>query len=317
MTKEYPIEYFENNGVRKIRGIAATSEFISNDRLTSIHKRGVNQPIIYRHVHPASPVQGDIYGYMDKVDLVEHEGKTVLTFEATMLNEVPTHEKAWEYIRAKQKQNDPVGISVGFLPYNKIGCPFEFSLTRMPVIEDTGVITMGNEKIAELEGVLDKVKKENVQKEKELKEALVRLEKAEVDLKDTKELLEANKSDIAKQVTATVSAQMIKLEDKYKQLLEDQEKAGTIVELFELNGNEWDRDNVLPGLSHKQLLEKLKYEKTRPPTSNIEISVEDDTESDNVSVKLEKTRAEFMKSLNENAEKATAAALEQAKRENG
>ena len=252
---------FSNDGYIKAKGIAVAEGYVDlgPEQLEKIAQRLPNQPILYRHVHPKSPGNGDVFGVVRRAEVIEHDGKKKVAFEAELATHTDTQKKLVEYIKEKQETGDPVGISIGFVRYGNDVYPFDVSVTRIPVVKESGVmIEMEEEKtkLEKLEEALDLIKQkdEQIQKLLDIKTELEqKLEKVSVELEDTKKLAEAKKTDLQKAVEAKIA----ELEEKYTKKIEMLEKAPVIERIFALEGDEWLKNHVYPDMGLDKLKERL------------------------------------------------------------
>ena len=152
--------------------LGVTTKYVTEKELNDYNRWAPNQPVIYRHHHPASLKPGEIVGNIltsDIVDVVDKEdGETYkgLNLVAQMMDYTPTQQRVIEYAFLKQGEKDPIKMSIGKQTYGKkgeeplAGRPFEFSLTDIPVCEEceAGDVIMGDKeeaRINELKSALD------------------------------------------------------------------------------------------------------------------------------------------------------------------
>ena len=236
---------FEEKGKVFIRALAASGKYLTPDQIPVLTKYSVNQPLIYRHIHPSSPAQGQILGTVVEAKQVEFEGLPAVEIIGEMMQITDYQQKAVEYIRLKQDTDEPVGVSIGLQSFGVEGenpvtsRPFEYSFTSIPVCDECityevntsmkekdiadakqaeleAVIKGNVQKIAELEATLNGKVDEN----KSLKSKIGVLEKAppadEIAVKDAiNEAAKAIKSqyeDEMKAVKADLKATNQKLE---------------------------------------------------------------------------------------------------------
>lgn len=249
------INELEESNIAK--GIAITEDYVTEKQLEELAERLPNQPVLYRHVHPASPGRGEVFGRVIEAEIVEHEGKKKLAFTAKLADHNEVQRKLIEYIREKAKVGDPVGVSLGFVAYNDDVYPYDLSITRIPVVEESGIVMEmeDTEKIKKLEEALDLIKK----KDEELKKILLEKQKVEEDLRAVKVELEKAKSIASakeEELKKAVEARISELENTYKARIEKLEKAPIIEKIYELEKDSWHRDHTYPSMSLEQLKER-------------------------------------------------------------
>jgi hypothetical protein len=156
----------------RIKALGVTDSHVDPSILPNLMKYSVNQPLVYRHVHPASPAKGEMLGTIIGSKLTED--KHGIEIEAELMQYTDYQKKAAEYITLKQKSGSPTKISIGFQQYTTgdgksiDGRPFEYSITDIPVCEECnvqGVTTMNEKeyeaKLTELQGSLNQMKTTN------------------------------------------------------------------------------------------------------------------------------------------------------------
>lgn len=296
-----------------IRGTAAMNKYLdySDEVWKNVVRFSPNLPLIYRHIHPASPGNGSILGNMLSVKTVmvkDKEGKDTLAleYEAELMSNTPYQQKAVDYVKKKQLES-PIGISIGVQEYKKNQLvldarPYEYSLTHIPVCEEclnTEVVTMGNDKkeltLEELKLALDESVKKNVDLETKLRG----FEQSDKKLEDKiREVADA----VSKKYEVEMTTMLKQLEDSRKKL-EQAEKQPIIDELVKLEGDDELSKEFYPSRSKSQLVERLaKLRKNKAPTivtKTLEQSRIDALGADDEKVRNEiiEKRAKIMKEL--------------------
>ena len=267
-TKDYTINTeinvkLENDDVYFV-GEACTDEYVSLKQLEDINKYFVNQPVVYRHDHPAKGDGGSVYGRVVESEIVEKEnGVHSLKFKSKMKQTLKKHKDLIKLAQTQQELGKPIGYSVGFLATkcDKVdeADVYEVSVTNDPVCE-----TCENLKIMEKEDMPSKdgkVPKVEVNTEKEVKPKVTKnkadvkelQKKFEESINFTKKLEKKNEELVeknanlekligeSKNVMEKYSTRLAELEKKA-----DQAERGPIIEkIFALERNELMKDRYM------------------------------------------------------------------------
>ena len=307
MIYEASVSKFEAGEKTRITAKGASDKFVSPEIMDSLANHSVNMPILYRHVHPSSPAEGEILGTIVRAEKITTDEEQYIEFEAEMLNYTETQKKAVELLQTRYEAGDPMGVSIGYQEYRFEGNPvdarpFEYSLTHIPFCDDCGVsevITMEKSeyetKIAELQEALDKAKADN----DVLESKIGKFESKTKELEDT--IIEK----VSKKYEADIKALTKSLEEKdaeAKRLILEARLAPIKAELFRLEGDEEIRDHLYPHLDEEQLTNRLERKrKETPPTIVTKTMEESRSDATTESIKREK-RAEVNKLLMEDPE---------------
>lgn len=269
------VKILEENEKVILTALGTTDKYISSNIIDNLAKYSPNQPIIYRHVHPASPAEGQILGTVLESKLIDLEdGVKGIEITGEMLQYTQYQQDAVKYIKAKQDTEDPIQISIGFQQYGVDdpvdARPYEFSLTDIPVCEECityEVNTMINEKktdeavIKELQKSLNKIKTENEQ----LLAKLGNYEKTEKEEISVKQELE----DTILAITKKHEEELVKRDEQIsalKQEFEMAQKKPYIDKLFRLEKDEelvdWYKGRTLEQLAAR--VEKKEKEAPNP-----------------------------------------------------
>jgi len=118
-------------------GEACTDEYVTLKQLEDINSVFVNQPVIYRHDHPAKEKGGSIYGRVVESEIIEKEnGAHALKFKSKMKQTLKKHKDLISMAETQQKMGKPIRYSVGFLATDKDADVYEVSITNDPVCEE-------------------------------------------------------------------------------------------------------------------------------------------------------------------------------------
>ena len=307
MIYEASVSKFEDGDSIRITAKGVSDKVVSPEIIDSLTKYSVNQPILYRHVHPSSPGEGEILGTIVRAEKVQTDDEQYIEFEAEMLNYTESQRQAIELIKLRYEAGDPMGVSIGFQEFRRNGesldaRPFEYSLTHIPFCDDCGVsevITMEkNEyetKLAELQSALDKAKNKNT----ELETKISTFESKTKTLED--KIMEKMTQKFEDEIKV-LNTKLEESEAKAKKAILEARLAPIKVELFKLEGDEQLRDHLYPALSEEQLTERLeKIRKKRPPTIVTKTMEESRADASTEAIKAEK-RAEVKKLLYEDPE---------------
>lgn len=136
-----------------IEFIAVTEKYVPKEILPNLAKWGVNQPIIYRHEHPAKGWGGQILGRTIKAKVVEIDDLAVLKGKAQMFNNTEMQRMALEYIGLMEEEKTPIQISIGYQEFLSEGKVvdaqiYEYSLTHIPVCKEC-VVSIGETEMEE------------------------------------------------------------------------------------------------------------------------------------------------------------------------
>jgi paraquat-inducible protein B len=285
MILEASIKSLEKVGKRiVIKALAVTDKYISPDIIDSIVKYSPNQPMIYRHVHPSSPGEGEILGNVIKAEKVEVDKNVGIEITSEFMDYTPYQQTAVKYVTEKQEAGDPIKISIGLQEYSVDGKsidarPFEYSLTHIPVCKEcaTKEVLVMEEKekekkdseavIAELRKTLD----ETVKKNQELTSKLTKFEDAGAKIEKEVASIAEN---VRKEYDDKLKAMQTKLENVEKEL--DMSKRMPVInEIYK-----YEKSDFLKGIYMTQKLEDLQahlteLRKKEPPalvTSTMEES---------------------------------------------
>jgi len=307
MKYEASISKFEVGDSIRITAKGVSDRFISPNIIDSLTKYSVNQPILYRHVHPSSIGEGEILGTIVRAEKIQTDVEQYIEFEAEMLNYTDTQKKAIELIKIRYEAGDPMGVSIGFQQFGNAGNPvdarpFEYSLTHIPFCDDCGVsevITMEQEeyetKLAELQKSLDKAKNKNRELESQVNKFESKTKDIETRIMET----------MTAKYEETVLALNKKLEEtkaESERLVLEAKLAPIKADLFKLEGDEELRDALYPNLGEEQLIARLERKrKETPPTIVTRTMEESRADASTETIKNEK-RAEVRKLLMEDDE---------------
>jgi len=215
--------------------LGVTTKYVTETELKDYNRWAPNQPVIYRHHHPASLIPGEMVGnilsseIVDVVDEVDEKTYQGLNLVAQMMNYTPTQQKLIEYAMLKQEEDDPIKMSIGKQTYGKkgqepiAGRPFEFSLTDIPVCEEcaTGDINMGEKeeaRISELKSALDEAVILNKQLE-------AKVGKFEVDQEAVTKTFEEKMQEQITKITEVYETKFVESAIKYEALEQKFEQA--------------------------------------------------------------------------------------------
>jgi nitrogen fixation-related uncharacterized protein len=200
-------QIFEKEGKMYITARVASAKDLGQKRLEMLNKYAVNQPLLYRHVHPEANEKATVMGRAVGSEIVEEEGEKVMNATFELFNKTKDQQTHVEYCKASIAANKPIGFSPGWEQYGDEMNPsemqvYEFSTTHIPYCDSCRakkVYVMEDKekqeyeaKLAELRKALDTVVGKNKQYEDE-KKALAESIKMEYEKKFAEELAKTNK----------------------------------------------------------------------------------------------------------------------------
>jgi len=139
-------------------GEAVTDKYVTDKELGEINKWFMNQPVVYRHDHPAKGDGGSIYGRVVESEIIEKEDKTKsLRFKSLMKQDLQKHKDLITLAEKQQEMEKPIRYSIAFTSHPKTSAEvYELAITNDPVCkecENTNIMeenTMGKEKVEEI-----------------------------------------------------------------------------------------------------------------------------------------------------------------------
>lgn len=238
-------QIFEKEGKMYITARVASIKDLGQKRLEMLNKYAVNQPLLYRHVHPEANEKATVMGRAVGSEIVEEEGEKVMNATFELFNKTKDQQTHVEYCKASIAANKPIGFSPGWEQYGDEMNPsemqvYEFSTTHIPhcdscrakkvyVMEDKDKQEY-EAKLAELRKALDTVVGKNKQYEDE-KKALAESIKMEYEKKFAEELAKTNKEmekmkeDLRVAKIEPIVQKIVKIEgDFYKPFLMTQDE---------------------------------------------------------------------------------------------
>ena len=220
----------EKDSGLEVQFIGLTNEYVEDYVVENSVKYGVNQPVLYRHVHPTTG-KGFITGRITDVKLESIEGGKA--DGGTLLRALPTAKfhnynenqtNVIDYVKKKEELGDPIKWSVAFENFktaSDIGM-YEWSITDIPVCEECATT---NVEQLELEDMINMAKEEVKEEVKELEgDAKLRAEVQELKLALDKTVgkvtsLEKTNADLTTKLEATetkADTEVKEMEDKSK-----------------------------------------------------------------------------------------------------
>lgn len=266
------IKSFSKGDRVTFKALGVTDKYVSPNIIDSLLKHSINQPLIYRHVHPSSPGEGQILGTIIGANKVDADGHQGIEIEAEMLQYTDYQRDAVDYVIKKQ-ESDPIKISIGMQEFGEAGKepidarPFEYSLTDIPVCEECATFEVklmekDEATASELKIALDKAYEEN-------KKLTAKLENIEKQTGAAQKTLEDSITAAVATVRNEYSGQITKLQTTVDALTSQLDKAKRQPIIDEIVKRE--KDPELVPFYEKQPIEWLqarleKKRKDTPPT---------------------------------------------------
>lgn len=137
---EHDVEIVENEDGVYFVGEAVNTKYVTDKELNDIHKYLINQPIVYRHNHPAKKKGGSVFGRVVDSKIVEKNDKKSVIFRAKMKQSLQQHRDLIDLAKKQQELGKPIRYSVAFERVNgKDGVEaevWEIAVTNNPVVKD-------------------------------------------------------------------------------------------------------------------------------------------------------------------------------------
>lgn len=265
-------------------GEACTDDYVSLQELEDINQYFVNQPVIYRHDHPAKEKGGSIYGRVVESEIIEKENGThALQFKSLMKQTLQKHKDLIGMAETQQELGKPIRYSVGFLSTNlenkSEADVYEVSITNDPVCEECENVNIMEKETMPKDKVEVQEEKEAVPKvESDKKEVIIsELQNKFEESIDFRKELEKQNSELAVKVAnyeQVIGESKVVMEKYSARLAELEKKADTaertpkVEKIFALERNELMRERYMnPTLwTVEQLVEQ--YEKIKDLNKN-------------------------------------------------
>jgi hypothetical protein len=140
ITLESKVQVIENEDEVHFIGEAVNTDHVSMNELEDINRWLKNQPIVYRHDHPAKKKGGTIYGRVVDSNIVQEDGKKKIVFKSRMKQTLQRHKDLIKLAKKQQDIGKPIRYSVAFERIPK-GDDFEaevweVAVTNNPVVKD-------------------------------------------------------------------------------------------------------------------------------------------------------------------------------------
>jgi len=176
---------FEKEGKTYIKGRAVSEKDVGLKRLELFNKYAVNQPLLYRHVHPEANEKANVFGRIVESKIVEDAGNHYQEIVAELFDKTKAQKNHVEYCKTTIAAGKPVGFSPGWEQYGDENNPsemqvYEYSTTYIPHCDScraTKVFKMEDKikeeyeaKIAELQTALNELVGKNKTYESEKKQ---------------------------------------------------------------------------------------------------------------------------------------------------
>jgi len=239
---------FEKEGKTYITARVASASVMGEKRLELLNKYAVNQPLIYRHVHPEANSNVSVMGRALKSEIVVEDNEKVMNATFELFKNTKDQQTHVEYCKTSIAANKPIGFSPGWEQYGDEMNPtdmqvYEFSTTHIPYCDSCRakeVYTMEDKekqeyeaKMAELRKALDTMAGKNKQYEDD-KKALIDSVKNEYeskfkgvleDMAKSNKEMEKLKEDLRVAKIEPIVQKIVKIEgDFYKPFLMGQDE---------------------------------------------------------------------------------------------
>jgi len=213
---------FEKEGKTYIKGRAVSEKDVGIKRLEMFNKYAVNQPLLYRHVHPEANEKANVFGRIVESKIVEDAGNHYQEIVAELFDKTKAQRNHVEYCKATIAAGKPVGFSPGWEQYGDENSPsemqvYEYSTTYIPHCDSCRAT-----KVFKME---DKEKQEYEAKIAELQTALN-------EIVGKNKTYEAEKKQYEDKVKATVESIHKEYEAKFTSLTEEIVKSNKAMELI-------------------------------------------------------------------------------------
>ncbi len=271
-------KFHEKDGRPHIKMIGVTEKYLSKTEIDSILKYGKNQHVTYRHNHPAGERKGEILGTVLTVEetmVPDKDGNSYrgLEIDAELLDYTEYQRDTIKYCKLKDEAGDPIHCSIGTQSFGEPGKepvdsrPFEWTLTDIPHCKECSAVDIKMEdakalEIAELKASLDSalgISKTKDTKIHELEDKIKAIESTTVSRTQKFEEDLKTKVEAVKKVYEDEFIKMSKELEDVKTLLLEQKKDPIIKSIFELEEDEYLRDNYYTTLTLEKLNERLEY----------------------------------------------------------